>query len=62
MDIISVIHKSAELIFQIFGLVEVWTHRSMEQRLFLNNALSIHTINSPSQSRETVPLNLKFMI
>ncbi len=30
MDIISYIHKSVELFFQILGLVEVWTHRSME--------------------------------
>ncbi len=30
MDIISYIHKSVELLFQILGLVEVWTHRSME--------------------------------
>ncbi len=30
MDIISYIHKSVELLFQILGLVEVWTHTSME--------------------------------
>ncbi len=30
MDIISYIHKSVELLFQILGLVEVWTHRGME--------------------------------
>ncbi len=30
MDIISYIHKSVELFFQILGLVEVLIHRSME--------------------------------
>jgi hypothetical protein len=30
MNIIYYVHKSVELLFQIFGLVEVWTHRSME--------------------------------
>jgi hypothetical protein len=30
MDIISYIHKSVALLFQILELVEVWTHRSME--------------------------------
>ncbi len=30
MDIISYIHKSVELFSQILGLIEVWTHRSME--------------------------------
>ncbi len=30
MAIISYIHKSVELLFKILGLVEVWTHRSME--------------------------------
>jgi hypothetical protein len=30
MDIISYVHKSEELLFQILGLVEVWTSRSME--------------------------------
>ncbi len=30
MDIIYYIHKSVELLFQILGLVEVWTHRSMD--------------------------------
>jgi hypothetical protein len=30
MDIISFVHKSVELLFQILGLVEVWTRRSME--------------------------------
>jgi hypothetical protein len=30
MDIISYIPKSVEPFFQILGLVEVWTHRSME--------------------------------
>ncbi len=30
MDIISYIRKSVELLFQILGLVEVWTHWSME--------------------------------
>ncbi len=30
MDIISYIHKSVELLFQIVGLVEVGTRRSME--------------------------------
>jgi hypothetical protein len=30
MDIIFYVHKSVELLFQILGLVEVWTRRSME--------------------------------
>ncbi len=30
MDIISYIHKSVEVLFQILELVEVWTRRSME--------------------------------
>jgi hypothetical protein len=30
MDIIYYVHKSVELLFQILGLVEVWTRRSME--------------------------------
>jgi hypothetical protein len=30
MDIISYTHKSEELLFQILGLIEVWTCRSME--------------------------------
>jgi hypothetical protein len=30
MDIISYLHKSVELLFQILGLVEVGTRRSME--------------------------------
>jgi hypothetical protein len=30
MDIISYVHKSVELLFQILGLIEVWTHRSIE--------------------------------
>jgi hypothetical protein len=30
MDIISYIHKSVALLFQILELVEVWTRRSME--------------------------------
>jgi hypothetical protein len=33
MDIISYVHKSVELLFQILGLVEVWTRRSMELSL-----------------------------
>jgi hypothetical protein len=30
MDITSYVHKSVEQLFQILGLVEVWTRRSME--------------------------------
>jgi hypothetical protein len=30
MDIISYIHKSVALLFQILEVVEVWTHRRME--------------------------------
>ncbi len=30
MYIISYVHKSVELLFQILGLVEVWTRRCME--------------------------------
>jgi hypothetical protein len=30
MNIISYIHKSVELLFQVLGLVEVWPHRNME--------------------------------
>jgi hypothetical protein len=30
MDIISYVHKSVELLFQILGLVEVWTRSCME--------------------------------
>ncbi len=30
MDIISYVHNSVELLFQILGLVAIWTRRSME--------------------------------
>jgi hypothetical protein len=30
MDIMSYVHKPVEALFQILGLVEVWTRRSME--------------------------------
>jgi hypothetical protein len=30
MDLFSYVHKSVELLFQILGLVEVWTCRSLE--------------------------------
>jgi hypothetical protein len=33
MDIIFDIHKSVEQLFQILGLIELWTHRSMELSL-----------------------------
>jgi hypothetical protein len=33
MDIISYIHQSVELLFQILGLIELWAHRSMELSL-----------------------------
>jgi hypothetical protein len=35
MDIITYVHKSVELLFQILGLVEVWTRRSMELSLIM---------------------------
>ncbi len=42
MDIISYIHKSVALLFQIFELVEVWTHRNMELSPGWYEAHSIH--------------------
>ncbi len=36
MDIISYVHKSGELLFQILGLVEVWTRLDSFFYTFLN--------------------------
>jgi hypothetical protein len=35
MDIISYIHKSVELLFQILGLPEIWTRRTSELSPFV---------------------------
>jgi hypothetical protein len=48
MDIISCICKSVELLFQTLGLIEVWTHGSMELSPFLVSFYEDNMLRFPS--------------